>query len=61
MKALTENRTLPKLSKAYIFLVRYALSTFAVCTAAFILLKFPSFSASGVKKGIDIRINFEYS
>lgn len=54
MKALTETRTLPKLSKAYIFLVRYALSTFAVCTAAFILLKFPSFSASGVKKGIDI-------
>ncbi len=54
MKALTENRSPGKLSKAYLFVIRYSLSVFAVCSAAFILLKFSSFSVSGVKKGIDI-------
>ncbi len=54
MKAITENRSFPKLSKAYLFVIRYSLSVFAICSAAFILLKFSSYSVSGVKKGIDI-------
>lgn len=54
MKALTENRMLSANNKAYLFVFRYILSAFTVCTAAFILLKFPAISASGVKKGIDI-------
>ncbi len=54
MKALSEARTLSRLSRAYMFLIRYILSAFGVCTVAFILLKFPTLSALGVKKGIDI-------
>ncbi len=57
MKALTENRSFRKLSKAYLFVIRYSLSVFAICSAAFVLLKFPSWSVSGVKNGIDICTN----
>ncbi len=54
MKTLAGNRPLNKMSKIYLFVIRYILSVFAVCSAAFILLKFSSYSVSGVKKGIDI-------
>ncbi len=54
MKALTEKNSLKKLSKAYLFLIRYSFSVFAVFSAGFILLRFSSYSAEGVKKGMDI-------
>ncbi len=57
MKALAENRPVNKMSRIYLFIARYLFSVFAVCSAAFILLKFSAYSASGVKKGIDICMN----
>lgn len=54
MKALSNLPLKEKISSAYIFILRYILSTFAVFSAAFVLLKFPSYSIEGVKKGISI-------
>ncbi len=54
MKALSKLPLKEKISSAYIFILRYIFSSFIVFTAAFILLKFPSYSIEGVKRGISI-------
>ncbi len=57
MKALKKDLLSDKINKSYFFVLRYAVSSFAIFTLAFILLKFPAYSIDGVKKGIDICMN----
>ncbi|MBQ3137128.1 MAG: hypothetical protein IJB74_06585 [Clostridia bacterium] len=46
-----------KMSKIYSFIFRYTVSSFVIFVFAFMLLKFPVYSADGVKRGIDICLN----
>ncbi len=57
MKTLNKTALTEKINKSHLFALRYILCAFAVFTVAFILLKFPSYSADGVKKGTDICFN----
>lgn len=52
MKAFTKEYI--NINKAGLFVIRYAVSAFLLFSSAFILLRFPSHSAQGVKNGIDI-------
>ncbi len=54
MKFLNKPAISDKISGLYLFIMRYMLSAFAIFLLAFMLLRFPSYSADGVKKGISL-------
>lgn len=54
MRAVKENTFFDKSKKIRLFIVRYFLCTFVTFIMVFLLLKFPSYSMEGVKKGIKI-------
>ncbi len=54
MKTVKENSFFDKTNKIRLFIIRYFLCTFATFIMVFLLLKFPSYSMEGVKKGMRI-------
>lgn len=54
MKALKKTSAEAKMSAASAFILRYVLSAFGISALAFMLLRFPFYSAEGARKGISI-------
>ncbi len=52
IRSVAENQ-----KKAYLFMLRYIISAFLIFLFAFILLRFPLYSAEGIRRGTDICLN----